>query len=77
MDKKDLLQNGWTKEQLLNSLKPYTDCPEVLDECIRLIKLQIDSISPEDDCWENGTGCGECELCDHRWECSYWEDDCK
>lgn len=37
-----------------------------------------DRMSEEDICWQEGTGEGDCNLCDHRWDCSgspYSEDD--
>lgn len=37
-----------------------------------------DRMSEEDICWNEGTGEGDCNLCNHRWECSgspYSEDD--
>lgn len=36
----------------------------------RVAELKAQRLNDEEDCWENGTGCGDCNLCDHCWECS-------
>ena len=49
---------------------------EFASECARMNKLErvaelkAQRLNDEEDCWENGTGCGDCNLCDHCWECS-------